>query len=575
MDAPFVPISVSSRHPDPLPTPSRGAAPLADGWRPRRQRRILCVFPRYTHSFGTFDHAFPLVGARAFMPPQGLLLIAASLPREWEVRFIDENIAPATDADFAWADAVFISGMHVQHRRILDINRRAHRAGRLTVLGGPSVSACPEWYPEVDILHLGELGDATRALLQRLDESVSRPDSPAAQERFVTTDRLPLTDFPPPAYGLIRMRDYFLASVQFSSGCPFQCEFCDIPELYGRNPRLKSPDQVTAELDAILARGNPGVVYFVDDNFIANPRAALALLHALVRWQHDRGYPVCFACEATLNLARCTEILELMREAAFTAVFCGIETPEEDALRAIGKSQNLRRPILDAVRTLNRYGLEVVSGIIMGLDTDTPDTGRRVREFIAESGIPLLTINILHALPRTPLWRRLEAAGRLRQEGEGGLSNVAFLLPEQTVARMWRDTVTWAYSPEAVYARFDHQARHTFPNRKRLPLTRARLSPANLRRAAAILARLLWTVGIRADYRACFWRCALRSLRAGRVEDLIHTAVVAHHLILFARECADGGGEPCFYSPTPATGIPTPSGEPDRPATAHRATWVT
>jgi hopanoid C-2 methylase len=523
--------------------PTRETAPQRP--RPRNHRRILCVFPRYTHSFGTFDHAFPLVGARAFMPPQGLLLIASYLPDEWEVRFIDENIAPATDADFLWADAVFISGMHVQRAQILDINRRAHRFDRITALGGPSVSGCPEWYEQVDLLHVGEAGDATDALIARLDASIARPDE---QEVFTTRDRLPLNEFPAPAYELIDMADYFLASVQFSSGCPYRCEFCDIPELYGRNPRLKSPGQVTAELDAMLARGNPGCVYFVDDNFIGNQKAALSLLEELVRWQHERGYPIQFACEATLNLAHAPKVLELMREAAFTTVFCGIETPEEHALQAMHKKQNLHQPILDAVRTLNSYGLEVVSGIILGLDTDTPTTGERIVEFIEASKIPLLTINILHALPRTPLWRRLEAEGRL-VDGTGRESNVEFLLPYETVVSMWQDCVTRAYTPEAVYARFAYQLEHTFPNRKKLPATRARLTAANVRRGLGILGRVLWHVGWRADYRRLFWKMALPALRRGRIEEVIHVGAVAHHLIEFARECARGEAEKCFYAP--------------------------
>ncbi len=589
MDKPLELFTVSPRGPTPGPglngsapgkpgTSQAGARPRGQG-PARHRRRILCVFPRYAHSFGTFDHAFPLMNVRAFMPPQGLLVVAASLPGEWEVRLVDENISPASDADYRWADAVFISAMHVQRRHVDEINRKAHAFGKLTVLGGPSVSACPDWYREVDVLHVGELGDGTDALIRRLDESTGRPAGRPGdvQERYVTTDRVPLAKFPVPAYRLIRLRDYFIGSVQFSSGCPFMCEFCDIPELYGRSPRLKTPAQVTAELDAMLQRGNPGAVYFVDDNFIANPGAALGLLRELAQWQQRRGYPVQFACEATLNLAKHTEALELMREAAFTTVFCGIETPEEHALQAMGKTQNLRRPILDAVRTLNGFGLEVVSGIIIGLDTDTPRTGERIGQFIDESAIPLLTINILHALPRTPLWRRLEAASRLRTgRGEPArASNVEFLMPYDQVVRMWRETVARAYVPAALYARFDYQVRHTFPRRKRLPVTRARLNATNVRRGLSILARVLWRVGVRSDYRAEFWPRALRALRRGNIEELIHIAVVSHHLIMFARECARGEGEPCFYSseavehvPRPATAVLTRSEAASAGATA-------
>src|SRR4030095_11137408 len=200
--------------------------------------------------------------------------------------------------------------------------------------------------------------------------------------------------------------------MQFSSGCPYSCEFCDIPALYGRNPRLKTPGQVLAELDLIAAAGATSA-YFVDDNFIGNQKAALELLPHLVEWQTRNRYPLRFACEATLNLARNERVLELMREAGFITVFCGIETPEPEALHAMSKDQNLRMPILEAVRRLNDYGLEVVSGIILGLDTDGPDTAEHIVEFIQASQIPMLTINVLYALPKTPLWDRLAAEGRL------------------------------------------------------------------------------------------------------------------------------------------------------------------
>jgi pyruvate-formate lyase-activating enzyme len=213
-----------------------------------------------------------------------------------------------------------------------------------------------------------------------------------------------------PAYELISIPDYFLASVQFSSGCPFTCEFCDIPALYGRNPRLKNPEQVVAELDR-LRIGGAQSVYFVDDNFIANPKAAADLLPHLVTWQKRHRYPLRIACEATLNIAKNEKTLELMRDAGFVTIFCGIETPEPEALHAMSKSQNLRLPILDAVETINKYGMEVVSGIIIGLDTDTPDSADRIIEFIRASQIPILTINVLYALPKTPLWDRLERTG--------------------------------------------------------------------------------------------------------------------------------------------------------------------
>jgi len=512
-------------------------------YRPRNRRRVLCVAPSYSRSFGTFHHAYPLMKVRGFMPPQGILVMASYLPGEWEVRFVDENVRPARDVDFQWADVVFITGMHVQRPQIDRLNDRAHEFGKLTVLGGPSVSGCKEWYPDLDLLHVGELGDATDALIERLDESIERPER---QEVYTTSERLPLEEFPLPAYHLVDLTKYFLGSIQFSSGCPYRCEFCDIPELYGRNPRLKSPAQVTAELDAMLERGNPGAVYFVDDNFIGNKKAALTLLKELVKWQVERGYPVEFACEATLNLAQAPDVLELMREARFYTVFCGIETPEENALEFMQKKQNLRQPILEAVRTLNSYGIEVVSGIILGLDTDTPSTADRIVKFIELSAIPLLTINILHALPKTPLWRRLEATNRIVRS-EGRESNVEFLLPYEMVVEMWQHCVREAYTPDAVFTRYEHQIRHTFPHRKVIPPTRARVNPRNLLRGITILGRLIWHAGIRADYRQRFWQMALPELKKLNIDTVIHAGLVSHHLIMFARECLRGEAEKCFY----------------------------
>jgi hopanoid C-2 methylase len=511
----------------------------------RHQRRILCVFPRYAPSFGTFHYAYPLMdGVRAFMPPQGILVVAAYLPQGWAVRLVDENVRPASDNELAWADAVFVSGMHVQKPEIKALARRARRFGKTTVLGGPSVSALPEQYPEYDYLHLGELGDATDALIHALDEDVSPP---VAQRRFATRERLPLADFPIPAYHLIEGWRYFIGSVQFSSGCPYRCEFCDIPALYGRQPRLKTPPQVVAELDALIASGIKTSIYFVDDNFIGNKKAARELLPHLIAWQKRRGYPVQLCCEATLNIAKSPEILAMMREAYFCTIFCGIETPDLAALDAMQKSQNRALPLLEAVATINDFGLEVVSGIILGLDTDTPQTADRLIEFIEASHIPMLTINLLQALPKTPLWQRLQVAGRLSDD-EDRESNVVFARPYDEVLQGWRRTVRHAFTPEAIYRRFAWNKDHTYPNRISPPLSRARLNPGNLRRAILIGFRMMVRIGMFGDYRRIFWRMAWPALRAGRIEELIHVGIVAHHMIAFARACVDGRENATFFA---------------------------
>jgi len=507
-----------------------------------RPRRVLLAFPRYAPSFGTFQYAYPILGVKAFMPPQGLLVIAAALPKHWQVRFVDENIASATAADFAWADMVFVSGMHIQRERINDICARAHAAGKAAVLGGPSVSACPDYYPDFDYLHVGEMGDATDELIARLERD---PRRPARQVVLTTKVRRELSDFPIPAYELCRLDQYFMGSIQFSSGCPYDCEFCDIPALYGRNPRLKTPQQVVAELDKMMACGLRDAVYFVDDNFVGNRRAVRELLPAVADWQKRNGYPLSLACEATLNIAKRPEILGPMRQAKFETVFCGIETPDPDALKAMDKGHNMMVPILEGVKTLNDFGMEVVSGIILGLDTDTPQAGDGVIAFAEQTNIPVLTINLLQALPRTKLWDRLMQEGRLIRDDEGLESNVVFRLPYGEVVEMWRDCMAKAYAPDALFKRFEHQLEATYAKRLNPP---RRVTPKMVLRGLGVIFRLLIAAGVMSPYRRAFWRFAWPLIKRGDIERVVAVGVVAHHLITFAQDAVSGRQNASFYS---------------------------
>ena len=516
-------------------------------FRPRNKRRILLAFPRYSYSFGTFNHAFPLMGdVKGFMPPQGILVVTALIPEEWEIKFVDENIRRVTPEEFAWADAVFLSGMHIQRGRIHDLAQRAHDAGKVVALGGPSVSSAPDYYPDIDLLHCGEVGDGTLRLFQHLDETVERPPE---QILFRTVERLPMSDFPTPAYDRINVRDYLLGSVQFSSGCPFTCEFCDIPSLYGRNPRLKTPEQVVRELD-LLADGGCVSCYFVDDNFIGNPKAAEALLDALIEWQKRRDCQVRLACEATLNMAGHTRILEKMRLAFFTNCFFGIETPDPKALKLMKKGQNMRMPILEAIQAVNKYGIEAASGIIMGLDTDTDETPQALMDFADISNIPIMTVNILFALPNTALYARLEKENRVlpAKQAEDRDSNIVFLQPYETVVRNWQKVIGHVFGPKQLYARYAYNAIHTYPNRikPKNPLKQATWS--NIRRALGIFRRIIWRVGIQSDYRREFWKMAWTELKQGNVETMFQVAMVAHHLITYARECTQGKMQSSNYS---------------------------
>jgi hopanoid C-2 methylase len=503
-------------------------------YQPQNKRNILCVFPAYDCSFGTLHYAYSFIpNVKAFMPPQGLLLIAAFLPQQWEVRFVDENIRPCTSADLRWADAVLVSGMQVQRPEMLRINHMAHLEGKVTVLGGAAVSAAPEDFPDFDLLHIGELGDATDDLMVRLDLDCQRPPS---QVRLVTRQRLPLQRFPLPAYHLVDLHHYLLANIQFSSGCSYRCESCEIPQLYGHVPRHKSAQQIVRELDAMLLSGNSGTIYFVDDNFMADPRAAAKLLPHLVDWQTRNSYPVEFACEATLNLALHPEILALMREAYFCTVFFGIESPAPEALHSISKHRNLKVPITEAIQTFNNYGIEVLSSIVMGLDGEPEHIDEEIISFIRSSQIPMLSINLLNALPRTPLWERLEQGKRL-VDPCGRKSNVEYLVPYQTVLSQWKRCIAFAYDPESLYRRFSHQLEHTYLNRIEVPNGPERLSWRSVKDSILMIGNLFIRVGVLSSYRSTFWRMARLALKHGDFEGLIHVGLSSHHLIQFAKEC--------------------------------------
>jgi hopanoid C-2 methylase len=340
---------------------------------------------------------------------------------------------------------------------------------------------------------------------------------------------------------------YLIGSLQFSSGCPYRCEFCDIPALYGRQPRFKSAQQLLTELDTFVSQpDHPPVIYLVDDNFIGNRKAARDLLPHLIDWQKRRGYPLQFACEATLNIAKQIDILTLMREAGFLTVFVGIETPEPDVLTGIDKAHNASLPMLEAIETLNRHGLEVTSGIIIGLDLETDESEAKLIEFIDRSQIPIFTINILQALPKTPLWERLTREGRLITDPDQE-SNVRFLRPGSEVVASWHRAIAYAYSPERLFARFRYQVDATYANRLRLP-AKGRLTKINLKRGAVLAYNIVWRIGILSDYRAAFWRAAWHALRRGQIEAVFGMGFVAWHLIQFTREALGGRQNASFYA---------------------------
>ncbi len=511
-------------------------------------RRILFVHPSYNRSFGSFYNIYQFFpGARGLMSPLGILIVANYLPQRWIIRIVDENVRTLTDADLDWADVLFISGMHIQKPNILRIQQRAHGRGKMTVLGGCSVSAAPEDYPDMDVIHCGELGDATDELIELVDKTPVG-SYPKNQIRLNTLERIPLADFPCPAYHLIDMSSYLVTPMQFSSGCPYTCEFCDIPALYGRNARLKPIEKIIHELDVIKQRGHVGTIYFVDDNFIANQKAAKDLLPALAQWQKENNYPFDFGMEATINLAKRTDILEAMKEAYVTDCYFGIESPEENTLKDIDKKQNLGMPLVDALNKVRSYGIEALAGVILGFDSDTEKTEQCLLKFIDECNCPLIAVNLLFALPKTPLWDRLTMEKRLLPDEKAYHTNIRFKMPNEIVLAMWRNCTRAAYEPGAVYRRYQHNMETTYRARLQLRTGRFGRGPNQLPKLGYILTKILWTIGLRSSYRKEFWQQIKRTLCEGDLEHAIKISVMGHHFIEYGKECENTSVRASYYT---------------------------
>jgi radical SAM superfamily enzyme YgiQ (UPF0313 family) len=371
--------------------------------------RLLLINPRYPESFWSFRWALDkiLPGKRAVNPPLGLATLAALCPPHWTVTIVDENVEPAPLAPAA--DLVGICGMGVQFRRQRALLRFYRSRGYRVVAGGSYPSLCPERYAEVaDFVVAGEAEYVWREFCRDFERGAARP-------LYRETGIVNLEDSPTPRFDLLKLDRYTTATLQFSRGCPFRCEFCDIIVMFGRKPRHKTPEQVGRELDALHALGVRNV-FFVDDNLIGNKAVAKRLLRYLIEYQASHGHRFNFSTEASLNLAQDPELLALFREASFTWVFVGIESVDSETLKAANKSQNLREDPLAAVRRIYSYGIDVLAGFIVGFDQDTPETFERQRSFILASGIQAAMVGLLTALPHTPLHARLGREGRLRQD---------------------------------------------------------------------------------------------------------------------------------------------------------------
>jgi radical SAM superfamily enzyme YgiQ (UPF0313 family) len=380
------------------------------------QKHALLVYPAFATSFWSFKFALQYLGKKSSMPPLGLLTLANLFPPDYNLRLVDMNVRPLTDADLQWADLVCTSTMIVQRKSLEHVIARAKRAGKPVVAGGPHPTSYWEDMEDVDYFLLGEVEDTFPRFLRDLEQGT-------AQQCYVPREKPAMTQTPLPRYELITMREYGSMLLQFSRGCPFDCEFCDITKLYGRVPRTKTPEHMLAEFDLLYRLGWRGSLFLVDDNFIGNRREALRLLRALIPWQRERHYPFNLCTEASMNLVEYDELMEAMVQAGFTSVFVGIETPTPAALITTKKKQNVRKDDpeypLHAVHTLQAKGFEVMGGFILGLDGDTSEVFDLHIRFIQQAAIPMAMEGLLTVLKGTDLYHRLAREGRLRGDTTG------------------------------------------------------------------------------------------------------------------------------------------------------------
>jgi radical SAM superfamily enzyme YgiQ (UPF0313 family) len=408
--------------------------------------RVLLLYPRFPKSFWSFEKALELANRKVLLPPLGLITVAAILPQTWEFRLVDSNIRPATEDDWEWADLVILSAMIVQRDDFAAQIKEAKRRGKLVAVGGPYPTALPQEAKDTgaDFLILDE-GELT---LPMFVEALERGETRGV---FRATEKPDVTTTPIPRFDLLEFDVYDSISVQFSRGCPFQCEFCDIIVLYGRKPRTKEPVQFLAELERLYELGWRGPIFLVDDNFIGNKRNVKRLLRELKDWLAAHDYPFRFSTEASVDLAQDAELLELMVECGFGSVFVGIETPDEESLTLTQKHQNTRSSLADAVDTIIRAGIRVQAGFIIGFDGEKTGAGDRIIKFVEETAIPTALFSMLQALPDTALWHRLEKEGRLWSKNaninQTTLMNFMPTRPIEEIAREYVEAFWQLYDP--------------------------------------------------------------------------------------------------------------------------------
>lgn len=484
----------------------------------------LLIYPEWPDTYWSFKHALPFEGKRSAYPPLGLLTIAPLLPQHWKKRLVDTNVRRLTDADLQWADVALLSGMLVHREELLTILERCRARGLRTVIGGPVCSSVEELPRYADHVVVGEAEDLIAGLAADLERGTAKKTYQARE--LPGLDKTPLPDL-----SLIHSKYYSAMAIQYSRGCPFNCEFCDIIEIYGRKPRTKSPAQVVTELEQLYERKWRGSVFIVDDNFIGNKKKVKEMLPVLTEWNVRHRRPFTFFTEASVNLADDSDLLQMMKEAGFTRVFLGIETPVEESLKEAQKLQNTHRNLLESVRRIQHYGMEVMAGFIVGFDNDPEDIFDKQVEFIQESAIPLAMVGLLLALPGTQLYRRLLKEGRIVNEGHGNNMDLRLnFIPKMNPQRLvegYRSILQRIYHPDAYYERARRFLAHYRPAHHR----RRSLSDY------VALGRSMLKQGVLGEARGSYWKFFLEAATHYRhaFDTAITLSIMGYHFQTLTR----------------------------------------
>ncbi len=414
--------------------------------------RICLINPKFPTSFWGLNHGLPLLGKKSNMPVLALPVLAGLTPSEHEIVLIDENVQEIDFDALKGFDIVGLTGMTVQRDRMRDILLELQARDIFAIVGGPWITVAENWYDGlVDVIFIGEAEETWPQFLEEWKRGEWK-------YRYEQAEKTDMTKIPLPRYDLVPFKEYAMGCIQTSRGCPFQCEFCDIIVIFGRRPRLKTAAQVIEEIDAQHRLG-AHVIFLVDDNFIGNKKAAKVILREIIKWQHDHGYPIAFFTEASLDLAEDDELMKLMAEAGMVAVFIGIESPDEEALRETKKFQNVRGGLVERVHRVQAAGLEVYAGMIVGFDNDDETIFDRQYEFLSRTRVIGAMAGMLSAIPKTPLYERLEAEGRLDNAAADDPNIATNIIPlkmsREVMRDGWLDLMDRLYDAENYFARFD------------------------------------------------------------------------------------------------------------------------